>query len=125
MAGLSLSTLVILTLLMTNDQSAQAANIKLLCNIRPPFVEQAPTIVELNEEAKTAIVRLPPLSLNGRPYSSGNTWGPMAAVFTGDTVTFYDATKSNSHFTINRLTGVLLNTDTKWDWDCHVGQRQF
>lgn len=51
------------------------------------------------------------------------TFGPVPAVYGSDTITFSIGPIGN--YTLNRVTGVLLNTDTGWRSACQPGKRQF
>ena len=115
--------------LLATSQMAFADTTSLIChlNVGGSVVEDEPTTVELNEAQNTVVVHF-----GANHYIVGNgdveaaeSVGPLPATFGSDQITFNLDTAYAGPYTLDRLTGVLMNTDTKWHWACQAGKRQF
>jgi hypothetical protein len=113
------------TILATTSQAAMAQTTTLICRMDAsmPFIEEEPSIIELNEVQSSVTERISAktLTINGGIYE-GFSEGPLPATFAADTISFSDA--KGFSYTLNRLTGMLSN-NANWKWTCQAGKKQF
>jgi hypothetical protein len=116
-------------ILVIASQATMAQTTTLVCRwdtSQSFLAEDQPSTVELNEAQHSVVIHLSAETMAGT-LSGGripaHSVGPLPATFTADTISFSDR-QSELDWTINRLTGVLVNS-ANWRWTCQAGKRQF
>lgn len=133
---------MLLASLAGTSTAARAAPTRLICEMSDSITylyQDEPTIVELDEAAKTVTVQFSAEHFkdpggisggaDGHGGSAASRLGPVPATYEATTITFKDA--NGTRHVINRLTGAfygLTDNGETWAWNnykCSVAQAKF
>ncbi len=116
-----------LAILVMASQAAMADPATLICNLDTAnaWKEDEPSTIGLNEAQNSVIAHwgARTLSVNGSR-APAQTSGPLPATFATDSISFIDSSLGH-HYTLNRLTGILLERELNWKWACQAGKKRF